>query len=88
MLAEANALTTEQCDLEGEACVKSEGNASQLALSSELLMLIGFVWCLLGFMFKQFWWELGGFMLLYMGVMTLVPVRNEEEDTHEEGGES
>ena len=71
MLAEANALTVEQYELEDDDRVKSKGNASQLALSSDLLMLIGFVWCLLGFIFKQFWWELGGFMLLYMGVMTL-----------------
>ena len=47
-------------------------------------MVIGFGWAALGFYLMEFWWIFGGFMLFYMGVMTL-PVNIEGGGCQGEG---
>ena len=51
--------------------------------SGEELMVIGFGMCAYGMWARLYWFELGGFMLFFAGVLTLKPVKDE---TEEEGG--
>ena len=47
---------------------------------AEIVMIIGFVMCALGFTTKMFWWTFGGFLLFYMGVMALEPLTDKGDE--------
>jgi hypothetical protein len=49
----------------------AEPQRSELTVSSEVVMVIGLGMSFLGLFTKMYWWQLGGFMLFYLGVMTL-----------------
>lgn len=50
----------------------------RFAVNPEWVMAGGVAWAILGLFFREYYWILGGFLLFYMGVMTLP--ENEEED--------
>ena len=47
---------------------------------AEIVMIIGFVMCAMGFTTKMFWWTFGGFLLFYMGVMALEPLTDKSDE--------
>jgi hypothetical protein len=70
-------------EVQSQTSVKHALNDS-LSVSSNIIMAIGFGWAALGFYLMEFWWIFGGFMLFYMGVMTL-PVNIEGGGCQGEG---
>lgn len=58
--------------------------------SGEELMVIGFAMCAYGMWMKEYWFELGGFMLFFCGVLSLTPIKDEKEEggRQGDGGES
>ena len=55
--------------------------------SGEELMVIGFLMCAYGMWVKLYWFELAGFMLFFIGVLSLKQEKKEEEGGHQEEGE-
>ena len=53
--------------------------------SGEELMVIGFLMCAYGMWAKLYWFELAGFMLFFIGVLTLKHEEKEEGGLQGEG---
>ena len=45
----------------------------EITISSDFLMLVGFLMAVAGWLLPEIYWVLGGTMLFFMGVMSLPP---------------